>query len=143
MPVDYAYDFNIIVITMSGEYSLNDLRSALVNSLVDPKRPRDSVLMFDFGESQSVYSRTTGEIQNMTDFITSMRYRYNHCLAIVSSFDLPRVLKRFVSVKSETYGIDSEVFHSYGEAREWLVAKHFQDSRKAQTAQTAGMQPFR
>jgi len=123
MPVYYRYDFNIIKIYMAGEYSIIDLRTTLLNSLADPERLPSSFLLFNIVESQSIYSRSTEEIQTMVDFIASMAHQYNYRLAIVSSHDLPFILQRFVSVKSKIYGIDAEVFRSDDEAREWLMSK--------------------
>ena len=118
MPVNYRFDFNIIVICMAGEYSINDLRAALLNSLADPERPPDSFLLFDFGESRGIHTRPAEEIQTMTDFFALMGNRYNYRLAFASSHDLPYVLQHFVSVKSGSYGITSEVFQTFDEARE-------------------------
>lgn len=143
MPANYRFDFNIIVIYMAGECTINDLRTALLRSLADPERPPDSFLLFDFEESQSFYTRPAEEIQTMADFITSMRNRYNYRLAVVSSHELPYILQRFISVKSEALGIDADVFHSYDEAREWLVTKHFHTSRQAQAARITKTQKLR
>jgi hypothetical protein len=120
---------------MAGEYSINDLQTTLLNSLADSERPPDSFLLFNFGEAQSIHYKSTHEIQSMAEFIASLGNRYNDRLAIASSYDLPYVLQRFVSVKSGSYGIDSEVFHSYDEAREWLVSDNFSTTLHPQCAQ--------
>ena len=39
MPVTYRFDSNIIVVEMFGEYSMNDLRTAILNSLTDSDEP--------------------------------------------------------------------------------------------------------
>jgi len=135
MAVNYRYDFNIIVVSMAGDYSINDLRTTLLNALADPERPPDSFLLFDFGKSKSIHTRSTKEMQTMADFITSMRNRYNCRLALVSLYDLPYALQVCLHVMSETYGLDSKMFHSYTEAREWLVTKHLYTSRQTQAAQ--------
>ena len=132
MPINYRFDFNIIVIYMAGEYTINDLRLTLLNSFADPERPPDSFLLFNFGESQSIHCRSTQEIQTMADFVASMGNRYNYRLAIASSHDLPYVLQHFVSVKARTYGIVSETFQTFDEAREWLVSEYLDTGQRLQ-----------
>lgn len=136
MPVNYRFDVNIIVIYMVGEYTANELRATLLNSLADPERQPGSFLLFNFGESQSIHTRPTEEIQTMTDFFALMGNRYNYRLAFVSSHDLPYVLQHFVSVKSRSYRITSEVFHTFDEAREWLVSEDLSASQQAQAPQS-------
>ena len=142
MPVNYRFDFNIIVIYMAGGYTVNDVRATLLNSLADPERPPDSFLLFNFGESQSIYTRSTEEIQTMTDFFASTGNRYNYRLAFASSHDLPYALQHFVSVKSRSYGITSEVFQTFNEAREWLVSEYLSTSQQAQALQTTNERQF-
>lgn len=136
MPVNYRFDSNIIVIYTAGEYTINDLRAALLNSLVDPERPPNSFLLLNFGESQIIYCRSTQEIQKMTDFVASVGNHYNYRFAIVSSHDLPYVLQHFVSVRSGRYGITSEVFQTFDEAREWLVSEYLNTTHQAQASPT-------
>jgi hypothetical protein len=143
MPVNYRFDAKIIVIYMAGEYSINDLRTTLLNSLTDPERPANSSLLLSFGVSQSIYSKSTEEIQRMGDFIASLGNRFNYRLAFVSSRDLPYDLLRFVYVKSGVYGIDSEVFHTYDEAREWLASEYLDMARQAPATRTTKIQQMR
>ena len=137
MPVNYRFDLNIIVIYMAGEYSINDLRTALLNSLVDPERPPYSFLLFNFGESEGIDAKPAGEIQTMTDFFALMGNRYNYRLAFASSHDLPYTLQHFVSVKSRNYGIASEVFQTFDEAREWLVSEDRTTAQQTRSQQAA------
>ncbi len=143
MPAYYRFDLNIIVIYMAGEYSINDLRTALLNSLADPERPPGSFLLFNFGESQSIHTRSTEEIQIMAQFIASMGNRYNYRFALVSSRELPYILRGFISGKSESYGIEAELFRSYDEAREWLMSKAVQAYPQTKAAPKSKSQPMR
>jgi hypothetical protein len=70
----------------------------------------------------------------MTDFFALMGNRYNCRLAFASSHDLPYVLQHFVSVKSGSYGITSEVFQTFDEARELLVSEYLSASQHAQAS---------
>ena len=122
MPATYRFDANIIIIEMFGEYSMNDVRTTILNSISNSMGKGNSFLLFNFGESRSMYVRSSEEINTMVNFITSLANRFNNRLAFVSSYDLPYGLMRFVSVKSGSCGIDSEVFRTYDEAREWLLS---------------------
>jgi hypothetical protein len=122
MPVTYRYDCHIIVVEMFGEYSMNDLRTTIHTSLTEFKGPNSPFLLFNFGESRSIYIRSSEDITIMANFLTSLANRFNNRIAFVSSYDLPYGLMRFISVKAGSCGIDSEVFQTYEEAREWLLS---------------------
>ena len=122
MPVTYRFDANIIIIEMFGEYSMNDVRTTILDSLAEAGRKSRLYLLLNFGESRSMHVRSSEEVNTMVNFITSLAHRFSNRLAFVSSYDLPYGLMRFVSVKSGTCGIDSEAFRSYDEAREWLLS---------------------
>ncbi len=122
MPVTYRFDSNIIVVEMFGEYSINDFRTAILSSLADSMSPAGCSLMFNFGASRSIHSRSSEDVKIIANFITSLAHRFTNRLAFVSSFDLPYGLMRFVSVKSGACGIESEVFRTYDEARKWLLS---------------------
>ncbi len=122
MPVTYRFDANIIIIEMFGEYTMNDVRTTIINSLDGEGAGRRSFLLFNFGESRSMVVRSSEEINTMVNFITSLANRFGNRLAFVSSYELPYGLMRFVAVKSGKCGIDSEVFRTYKEARDWLLS---------------------
>src|ERR1039458_6717344 len=104
MPATYRFDANIIIIEMFGEYSMNDVRTTILNSISNSMGKGNSFLLFNFGESRSMYVRSSEEINTMVNFITSLANRFNNRLAFVSSYDLPYGLMRFVSVKSGKIG---------------------------------------
>ena len=122
MSVTYRFDSNIIIIEMFGEYSMNDVRTTILNSLSHSEGNGNPFLLFNFGESRTMYVRSSEEINVMVDFIIALAGRFNNRLAFVSSYDLPYGLMRFVSVKSGSCGVDAEVFQTYDEARDWLLS---------------------
>ena len=122
MPVTYRFDSNIIIIEMYGEYSMDDVRAAILNSLADAGPNGQSFLLFNFGESRSIYVRSSEEINAMVGFITALADRFSNRLAFVSSYELPYGLMRFVCVKSGSCGIVSDVFRTYDEAKDWLLS---------------------
>ena len=122
MPVTYRFDSNIIVVEMAGKYSMNDLRTVILNSLTGTQISVKPLLLFNFGESRSIFIRSSEEINTMANFISTLTNRFSNRLAFVSAYDLPYGLMRFVSVKSAACGIEAEVFRTYEEARRWLLA---------------------
>ncbi|MGA9408795.1 MAG: STAS/SEC14 domain-containing protein [Bacteroidota bacterium] len=122
MPVTYRFDSTIIVVEMTGKYSMNTLRTTILDSLIDSQGPDKPFLLFNFDESRSIFIRSSEDINIMANFISSLANRFGNRLAFVSSYELPYGLMRFVSVKSVACGIEAEVFWTYDEAREWLLS---------------------
>jgi hypothetical protein len=122
MPVTYRYDCDIVVVEMVGEYSMDDLRKAILNSLAEPQCPANSVLMISLVGSQSIYTRSAEEVKTVAQFIASIGNSFHNRIALVAEADLPYGLLRMGSVGSEERGIASNVFRSMAEAREWLLA---------------------
>jgi hypothetical protein len=123
MPVHYRFDDCIVVIEMVGEYSIDELRSAILSSIADPKRPANCCLLINMSESRSIYSRTTAEIKSMARFVGTHGERFNNRIAMVASEDAPFGLMRMGSVGSEERGVQSDVFRSFAEAKKWLLEK--------------------
>ena len=122
MPVTYRFDANIVVLEMVGEYSMDEVRQTILNSISDPKFPANTCLLIDLSESQSIYKRSTEEVKAMAQYIASLGERFNNRIALVAHSDLPYGLMRMSSVGSEERGVKSAVFRTVAEARKWLVA---------------------
>ncbi len=124
MPVNYRFDSNIIVIEMVGEYSMDDLRTTIINSLADSGHPANSFLLIDLSESKSIYNRSSEDIRTMARFVASMGKWYNNRIAFVAPNDALYGLIRMSSVGSEERGIHSDVFRTFAEARKWLLSRN-------------------
>jgi len=122
MPVKYRFDSTIVVIELVGEYSMDDLRSTILNSLADSARPVNSYLLIDLSKSRSIYDRSAEDVNIMASFIGSLGGRFNNRIALVAPNDLPYGLMRMGSVGSEERGVKSEVFRSFDDARNWLLS---------------------
>ena len=118
----YRFDSNIVVIEMVGEYSMDDLRATILNSLADSECPANSFLLINAGESRSIYNRSSENLKTMARFVASLGKRFNNRIALVAQDDLPYGLMRMSSVGSEERGIESEVFRTFTEARKWLLS---------------------
>ena len=121
MPVNYRFDDCIVVIELVGEYSTDELRSAVLGSISDPKRPENSCLLIDSSGSRSIYTRSSAEIKSMARFLGTLGERFNNRIALVGPEDVPFGLMRMGSAGSEERGVQSDVFRSFAEAREWLL----------------------
>ncbi len=122
MPVNYRFDANIVVIDLVGEYSLEDIRTAMLNSFADSKRPANPFLLIDMTQSLSIYKRSSEDVKTMAQFVASLRDRFNNRVALVGPADLPYGFMRMAAVGSEQMGIKAEVFRTFTKAREWLLS---------------------
>jgi hypothetical protein len=121
MPVHYRFDSNIVVLEMVGAYSMDELRTVILNALADSSRPPNSFLLIDLTGSRSIYDRSAEEVTTMAGFVATLARQFNNRLALVAAEDLPYGLMRMSSVGSEERGIKAEVFRTAAEARNWLM----------------------
>jgi len=122
MPVKYRFESSIVVLEMSGDYSMDDLRATILNALADSARPSGAFLLIDLSRSRSIYDRSSEDVKTMARFIGSLGRHFNDRIALVASEDLPFGLMRMGSVGSDERGIKSEVFRTIAEARTWLLS---------------------
>jgi hypothetical protein len=122
MPVKYRIESSIVVIEMDGEYPVDDVRTTILASLNDPKRPANSSLLIDFSTSLSFGGRSSDEIWTMSHFVASLADRYNNRIAFVAPDDLTYGLVRMGSVISDEKGVSCEIFRCVSEALGWLLS---------------------
>lgn len=121
MPVNYRFDSTIIAIQATGEYSIEDLRAAIINSMKDPHHRDNFSLLIDLTNSLSIFKRSLEEIKTMAHFVASLADHYNRRIALVGNKDLTYGMMRMSTAGSEEIGITSEVFRTHAEARSWLL----------------------
>jgi hypothetical protein len=121
MPVNYRFDSDIVVVEMVDEYSMDDLRTTILNSLADSECPANPFLLINLAESKSIHNRSSENIRTMSRFVASLGKRFNNRIALVAPDDLTFGLARMGSAGSEERGIKSEVFRTLAEARTWLL----------------------
>jgi hypothetical protein len=122
VPVKYRFDANIVVIELIGEYTLNDIRTTILNSLADSAHIPNSFLLIDFSKSKSIDRRSSEEIHLMADFLASLGTRFSNRIALVGPDDLKFGLLRMGSAGSEDRGINSNVSRTFEDARKWLLS---------------------
>ena len=121
MPVKYRFDSSIVVIEMVDEYSVDDIRTTILNSLADSSREPNSCLLIDLSKSRSISERSSEDVKMMANIVASLGGRFNNKIALVAPDDLMYGLMRMSSAGAEERGIRSEVFRRYEEARKWLL----------------------
>ena len=119
MGLSYSYDEDTLRIVAEGNYSAQDLREFLLETMSDPRtRPGIATLM-DIRGTEAV--RTTEELVSLADFLGSKRDRSIPLrVAVVATGDLLFGLSRMVSVYVERYGVDLQVFREIEPAELWL-----------------------
>lgn len=121
MPVTYHYDTNIVVLALVGEYSVDELHSALLKSLEDPQCPSKPCLLIDLTASESIQKRSSDQVNSMARFVGSLGQRFSNRIAMVASRDLHFGLVRMGSAGAEERGVHTEVFRNIQDARKWLL----------------------
>jgi hypothetical protein len=122
MPVAYRFDSNIIVIEMVGEYSLDDIRMTILNSLADSKCPTTPFILVNLSGSRSIYNRSSDDVKTIALSLASLAKRFNNRIALVAPDDFPYGLMRMGSVFSAMAGFEPEVFRTYADARKWILS---------------------
>ena len=121
MPITHRFDSTIVVMELAGEYSMDDVRSAIFNALADSQCPAAPCILIDLTESQSIYKRTPEDVKIMVGSLSSLRERFKR-IALVAQKDLPYGLMRMGSVFSEEQGMPVEIFRDFASARNWLLS---------------------
>jgi hypothetical protein len=122
MPVTYQFDSNIVVIDMVGEYSMDEIRTTILNSLADSTCPANPFVLMNLCEARSIYNRSPQDVITMARSLASLSNRFNNRIALVASKDLPYGLMRMGSIFSEETGFAPKVFRTFAEARKWLLS---------------------
>lgn len=122
MPISYSFDTRIVVVRMEGKYSTGELKDAILAAVADPACPADPVMMFDLRDSQSLEDRSADEVRDMARFLASHGARFGNRLGMVAPTDLSYGLMRIGAVTAEMKGLSAEVFRTFEEARDWLLA---------------------
>jgi hypothetical protein len=122
MPVTYRFDATIVIITLSGEYSMEDIRTTILSALADAQCPTSPCILMDLSESRSIYNRSKEDVKVLSHSLASLAARFNNRIALVAPDDLPYGLMRMGSVFSAEAGFEPEVFRTYAEARTWILS---------------------
>jgi hypothetical protein len=65
MPATYRFDSNIVIIELAGEYSMDDIRTTILNSLADSMCPATPFILINLSDSRSIYNRSPENVITM------------------------------------------------------------------------------
>lgn len=119
MPVSYRFDSGIIVIEMIGEYPLDDIRKAVLDSLSDPACPANPRLIIDLTGSRIINERTPNEVRSVAGFVASLGDKFSNRIALVAPTNSKYGLMRMSSIGAEDKGIESGIFRNLDDALDW------------------------
>jgi predicted RNA methylase len=120
MPVTFEFDGRILVLRLAGIYSLADIRAGLIAALAEPHAPVLNGILVDVRDSQSLATRTLGDMTSTIGFLAYHAASYGSRVALVVEGDQQYAVVRMAAEDLHTAGIAASVFRDAGEARRWI-----------------------
>lgn len=118
MPISFQFVGKTIWVTLSGQYSLEEIRQTSVLILNDPAFTDDMNLLLDARDSTVNPSFT--EVKQRAIFLRSVVLDRRGKIAIVVGDRLRYGLSRMLSIYAQIEGINIEVFMDISQARHWI-----------------------
>ena len=119
MPVTYTVVDGLLVVTATGEYPPEELRRVRAAGLADPATPKPARVLLDVTGAASVRSRSSQELRASAGYFASFEDGIER-VAVLATDDLGYGLMRMASTFSEHQGLETAVFRTFEEARDWL-----------------------
>jgi hypothetical protein len=120
VPVTFEFDGRILVLRLTGIYSLSDIRAGLVTALAEPQPRSLSGILVDLRDSESLATRTLGDMTSTIGFLAYHAAAYGNRVALVVAGDQQYAVVRMSAEDLHTGGIAASVFRDANEARRWL-----------------------
>jgi hypothetical protein len=120
MPVTYDFDGSILVMRMAGEYLLVEVRVALSAALDEAESRIVTGLLLDLSESESIATRSLGDITSIVGFLAYHAHAYGRRTALVASTDVAYGVLRLADVDFEAGGVETRLFRSHDDGLSWL-----------------------
>ena len=120
MPVTFEFDDGIVVLRMTGEYLLVEIRIALSAALDDAEPRPVKGLLADLTKSDSISTRTFGDVTSIVGYLTYHAPKFGYRIALAGSSDVAYGVLRMADVDLDTSGVDAQVFRSAEEGLRWL-----------------------
>ncbi|MFL5561854.1 MAG: hypothetical protein ACJ79K_10300 [Gemmatimonadaceae bacterium] len=120
MPITFEIDGTIVVLHLTGIYPPSELRAAFVAALAKPRERPLSGIMVDLRESESLMTRTLGDMTSIVGFLAYHATAYGNRVALVVAGDTQYAVIRMAAEDLHTAGIAASVFRDAGEALRWL-----------------------
>lgn len=120
MPVSTEFEGSVLLLHLVGTYSPAELRAALAAALSDPDRPRLTGLITDLRFSESVATRTLGDMTSIVGFMAYHAASFGNRIALLVPENSDATIVRMATVDLHTAGIDAASFDDISEARAWM-----------------------
>lgn len=120
MPVTYDFEGTILMLWMVGTYAPAEIRSAIARALAEPARPIVTGVVSDLRQSESVMTRSLGEITGIVGFLAYHASSFGNRIALVVSNDAAHEVVRMGEVDLGTGGVEARTFRCIDEARAWM-----------------------
>lgn len=120
MPVTFEIDGSVVVLHLTGIYSPSEIRAAFVAALAEPRQRPLSGVLVDVRESESLATRTLGDITSIVGFLAYHAAAYGNRVGLVVRGDAQYAVVRMAAEDLHTAGIAASVFRDADEALRWL-----------------------
>lgn len=120
MPVHYSFHGDLLKIELVGQYQPDDVITAFMNAMNDPKCPNPAALLLDVRQSETLASAAVADIRRVAEYVGPFAARVGGRVAVVASSDVHFGLSRLGSVYSEGVGVEAQVFRDVESAVAWL-----------------------
>jgi hypothetical protein len=116
--VAYSFDGGLLVVTLSGHYTLEEMRAALAAAIGDPAFVRGARLLADARASQVVPA--PGEMGGRLSLLLTLRPHIGReCAVVVGDVAQLRPSHTLAGL-ARNYGFNLRAFTDYDRARAWL-----------------------
>lgn len=120
MPVSCEFEGSVLVLHLVGTYTPAEMRASVAAALSEPDRPRLSGLIADLRFSESIATRTLGDITAIVGFLAYHGPTYSNRIALVVPENSHDTLVLMATTDLQTGGIDAATFHDIVAARAWI-----------------------
>ena len=120
MPVSCEFQGSVLLLHLVGTYSPAELRAAVAAALADPDRPRLTGLISDLRFSESVATRTLGDMTSIVGFLAYHAASFGNRIALLIPENSDATIVRMATVDLQTAGIAAASFEDISEARAWI-----------------------
>jgi len=120
MPVSCEFEGSVLLLHLVGTYSPAELRAAVGAALADPARPSLTGLISDLRFSESVATRTLGDMTSIVGFLAYHAASFGNRIALVVPENSDETIVQMATVDLQTGGVDAASFRDISEARAWM-----------------------
>jgi SpoIIAA-like len=120
MSIDYSIDDKLVIVSVHGFNTFEDVANVFVDIIADPAFNPSKNILFDARDTD--YGPPTEELEALAGHIGKLKTHFQGRWAVVAdSNSLVYGMSRMFSYLAEQQGMRIESFSDYNEARAWLL----------------------